>query len=337
MIKVSIIMPVYNAERYLSETLDSVINQNITDFELIAINDGSLDGSLEILESYKSRIPNLKIINQANSGVSSTRNRGIDLASGKYICFLDADDYLSRNYLSFLYEQAEKNQSDIICCSYFTFSRNKKIRCKIPCKSTHHVTFADLRALGHATSPCTKLYKREFILKNDVRFTPESTYGEDYFFNWKLYILTDKTYFSDTPLYGYRQSLNGATSKFHPRLLETYLQEYDSLRSFAVYNSLLTCNLIKEIDTDILYRIPSILRMNIRSSYSIKKKLEYIKELSNSYYIEHAARLVDNNNNSYIISQLISKKHLIVLFVSYYFELKIRTIKWLKYIYSILT
>lgn len=324
MIAISIIMPAYNAERYLSVTLDSVVHQKFKDFEIIAINDGSQDGSLEIMESYKSRIYNLKIINQPNSGVSSTRNKGIDLATGKYICFLDADDYLSPNYLSFLYEQAERYQCDIMCCNYYTFSGHKAIRNEVSCGYTRHVSFADLRVLGHATSPCTKLYKREFILKNDVRFNPESTYGEDYFFNWKLYILTDKTFFSDTPLYGYRQSLNGATSKYHPNLIETYLREYSDLRIFASTNSVLDTELSKEIDGDLIYRIPAILRMIIRSPFSVSEKIDQLKKLTNSPPMRTAASLYSEAHYSYITRFIIKNNYIRLFIYGIYAELKLK-------------
>lgn len=336
MIKVSIIMPVYNAANYLSTTLDSVAAQTFTDYELIAINDGSQDTSQRILESYLSQIPQLKIINQSNSGVSSTRNKGIELANGKYICFLDADDYLSPNYLSILYEHAENYQSDIICCSYYTFSGNKEIRCEILCNSTRYVTFADLRALGHATSPCTKLYKRELIIKSGVQFNPKSTYGEDYFFNWKLYILTENTYFIDIPLYGYRQSANGATTKYHPHLLETYLEEYEKLRHFARTNSVLTCELIHEIDIDLIYRMPAILRMNIRSPFSYSTKLMHLKNIIEMEAIKKAACLALESEHSYI-AHCIQHKKLNRLFISsIYADFKLRLSGYIKSLASIL-
>ena len=98
-ILVSIIMPVYNVEKYLEKTLESVKAQSFQNYELIAINDGSTDKSFEILKMYQDRMPQLYIMDQKNSGVSTARNRGIKRATGEYVCFLDADDQLSPDYL----------------------------------------------------------------------------------------------------------------------------------------------------------------------------------------------------------------------------------------------
>lgn len=110
-VAVSIIMPVYNVEKYLKKTLESVEAQSFQNYELIAINDGSTDKSFEILKMYQDRMPQLYIMDQKNSGVSTARNRGIKRATGEYVCFLDADDQLSPDYLEHMYKIAvEKRQ-----------------------------------------------------------------------------------------------------------------------------------------------------------------------------------------------------------------------------------
>lgn len=98
--KISVIIPVYNAEKYLAETLDSVLNQTFTDFEVIAVNDGSTDNSLNILNEYGNKDSRIKIFSNSNSGVSTARNTGIEKASGEYICFIDADDLIASEYMN---------------------------------------------------------------------------------------------------------------------------------------------------------------------------------------------------------------------------------------------
>ena len=120
-IKVSIIMPVYNAERYLDETLQSVYAQNFKDHELIAIDDGSEDSSLYILEKYKDKINNITIVSNVNSGVSKTRNQGIEMAKGEYVCFVDSDDILHEEYLNNLYRPIKFYGADISYCNYCPF------------------------------------------------------------------------------------------------------------------------------------------------------------------------------------------------------------------------
>nr|MCR4662874.1 glycosyltransferase [Endomicrobiaceae bacterium] len=103
--KVSVIVPVYNVEQYLRQCLDSIINQTFKDFECICVNDGSTDNSLTILQEYSKKDNRIKIINQKNSGSSVSRNNGIKQALGQYVSFVDADDWITDNYLEILYNK----------------------------------------------------------------------------------------------------------------------------------------------------------------------------------------------------------------------------------------
>ena len=123
----SIIIPVYNAEKYLTECLDSIINNKTKyNYEIICINDGSTDTSLNILNTYSKRHNNITVITQENRGASRARNIGLDNATGKYIAFIDCDDYVSNNYLDRLLEEALKNDCDLVKCGYYrTFATRK--------------------------------------------------------------------------------------------------------------------------------------------------------------------------------------------------------------------
>ena len=113
-IKYSVIIPVYNAKRTLKRCLDSLLGQKREDVQIILINDGSSDGSHAILEDYGSRFPNVRAVHQENAGVSAARNRGLDEAEGKYITFVDSDDYVSEDYFRAMDEAGEKEDSDLI-------------------------------------------------------------------------------------------------------------------------------------------------------------------------------------------------------------------------------
>ena len=113
---VSVIIPVYNCERYLNRAVDSVINQDIfSECELILVDDGSTDNSSCICDSYSERYNNITVIHQTNSGVSAARNKGISVSKGEWICFLDSDDYLLPDALSLIYKYPD---ADLICSSY---------------------------------------------------------------------------------------------------------------------------------------------------------------------------------------------------------------------------
>lgn len=127
MYKVSIIIPVYNVEIYLTRCLDSCLQQDLSydEYEIIAINDGSTDNSLSILQDYADRYPNLKIVNQDNRKQGAARNRGIEIATGDYIWFVDSDDWLEPNVLNYLYQSAWGADISIIDSS-FVVQNNKK-------------------------------------------------------------------------------------------------------------------------------------------------------------------------------------------------------------------
>lgn len=114
MAEVSIIVPVYNVASYLAKCLDSCINQNFTDMEIVCVNDGSTDSSVEILQAYSKFDSRIKIINKKNGGLSSARNAGIAEACGKYIMFVDSDDWISSDAVGKLYKNVEDNNSDVV-------------------------------------------------------------------------------------------------------------------------------------------------------------------------------------------------------------------------------
>ena len=177
-IKVSVILPVYNEEEYISATIDSITNQDFTDFEVIIIDDGSTDNTLKIIEEklLDSIIPH-KIIHQENKGVSSARNKGISLACGEYIVFIDGDDYILTNHLSQLYnkdydfsliQMVKKQGNDLTNPHYYEFEEiNTKDFIKLELEMKIPFNFVQLS------------YKTDIIKKNNLKFREDVSYGED--------------------------------------------------------------------------------------------------------------------------------------------------------------
>ncbi len=126
--KVSIIVPVYNVEKYLKRCLDSLISQTLKDIEIICVNDGSKDNSDKILEEYARKDSRIIIINQENQGISVARNNGMDIAKGKYVGFVDSDDWVDSDFFEKLYNAAEKNNAQMAVCSIIRLNeyRSKK-------------------------------------------------------------------------------------------------------------------------------------------------------------------------------------------------------------------
>ena len=180
--KVSIIIPVYNSEKYISKCLDSVLSQTYENIEVLVINDGSKDDSINILKEYEKKDKRIILIDKQNEGVSTTRNLGIKKATGDFIMFIDNDDYIDRDYI-FNYMNNYKDE-DIIIGSYKRTNTEDKILFKynLDTKSnwSKYVVLA----------PWAKLYKRDFLIKNKIEFFSYGI-GEDVYFNLLCYSKTN--------------------------------------------------------------------------------------------------------------------------------------------------
>ena len=124
---VSIVIPIYNVEIYLKKCIDSILNQSFDDFEIILVNDGSKDSSLDICNEYLKKDTRINLVNKTNGGLSSARNAGLNVAKGKYISFIDPDDCINENYFNILINKAEMNDCDVIVSGYRTVPNNVDI------------------------------------------------------------------------------------------------------------------------------------------------------------------------------------------------------------------
>ncbi|MDD3415813.1 MAG: glycosyltransferase family 2 protein [Lachnospiraceae bacterium] len=275
--KVSIIIPVYNAERYLKETLLSVIKQKFQNFEIVAVNDGSRDGTYKILSEFSRQDKRIKIINKDNTGVSDTRNQGIQNASGEYVCFLDADDYLSPNYLEHMLHVAEQNNADMVVCNYISFRGIPVFQDRIV--EAEPVYNSDtLVQAGILTSAWTKLIKTSTLSNNDIWFDKNMTFGEDLFFCWKAFIASENVWMINEKLYGYRMTENSATNHFHPGLYEQYKMAFSDLKKF---NQNVNYSKDEEQIMDMFFvkRVPSFMLMEAMERKSKKEKYKHIEKI----------------------------------------------------------
>lgn len=184
-IKISVIVPVYNVEKYLKACLKSLVNQTLKDIEIICVNDGSTDNSPAILDEFAEKYPQVKIINKANGGISSARNTGIREAQGEYIGFVDSDDRVSKDFYKALYDCAKKYNSDIACSNIV---RCGKIIRKYKLKYKKEASYTDdYEKLKIANIPkhnyvWNKIYKRDALLNLNIYF-PENMVYEDIYWS----------------------------------------------------------------------------------------------------------------------------------------------------------
>ncbi len=207
--KVSIILPVYNVESYLRQCLDSIIMQTLEDIEIICVNDGSTDNSLEILQEYKNKDSRIKIINQENRGQGVARNIALENITGDYIGFVDPDDYISPNMYKTLYETAIKHNCDIVEESFYikneirNYLKKRKNKLNLPKNKIFNYKVKKNYVFSPNLAIWNKLYKTSFIKENDIKFF-ETKKGEDVIFTIKSRVLASKIVYIDNADYYYR-------------------------------------------------------------------------------------------------------------------------------------
>ncbi len=184
---VTVIIPAFNAEKYLYRCLDSVVNQNFSDFEVILVDDGSCDGTAGIIRSYQSRYPFIHYYYKENGGLSSARNYGMkQTGESKYVAFLDSDDYLDADYLMSLINKAEQRQSDVVCSGQYRVTESGQIISHVQ----YHLDKQGKCILRHLNMH-GKLYRTDYLKKHHLVFPEGKTY-EDNPFNLAAFFLTSR-------------------------------------------------------------------------------------------------------------------------------------------------
>lgn len=183
--KITIVVPVYNSEKYIGRCLDSILKQTVNNFKVLVINDGSVDKSQEIINKYKEKYPNIiETIIQENIGVARTRNKAIKIAKTEYIMFIDNDDYIDKDYVEVLYNNIEKNKMDVILSGYRRPDENQNIITEVSLSNTNWSKFMVM-------APWSKIFRTEYLLKNNIEFL-DNNIGEDIFFNLIAFFETSK-------------------------------------------------------------------------------------------------------------------------------------------------
>ena len=221
--KISIIVPVYNVEKYIDYCIKSILAQTFEDFELILIDDGSTDNSYKICQAY-SKYNNIKLFKKENGGVSSARNYGIDHASGKYITFIDSDDFVAPDYLEKLNASALTN-TEFVFSGIINYDSNEK-KDIINLKNYSWDLFQENDFLNFLqqplqTSPCAKLYLRSIIEKNNLKFDNSLSYAEDKDFNLNFFRYISNAVSISYSGYFYRRDVLDSLSKqFHEKVFQ---------------------------------------------------------------------------------------------------------------------
>lgn len=237
MSSISIVVPVYNTEKYLDKCISSILNQTFTDFELILVNDGSTDNSIDILKKYKNIDSRVVIIDKKNEGSIKARKEGIKKSQSEYITFVDSDDWLENNALERAYNELKKNNSDVVVFNMYkvidklglikkennTYYFNKK-NTYTGDEIREELAAAYLHGHPFPAGLCGKIYKTKYIKESGKYLNRISFLGDDLYYNLEIFLKVKKVSMVNIPLYYYRAG--GNTSKYMPYLFDDMVNGY---------------------------------------------------------------------------------------------------------------
>lgn len=286
---ISVIIPAFNAEKYIDKCLDYLLNQDYKlNYEIIIVDDGSKDETLKILKKYEKKHSNIKVISQKNSGQAVARNRAIDLAKGKYLMFVDIDDFVDKTILSKMFSVADKENADLVYCDYYEYYGDDKLILK----ENYFTDDSKKNGILANFAPWGKLYRTEFFKKSGLRFL-EGKLFEDIAIVPVLAALSNKSIRLAEPLYYYncsnvssirKKTYNKKLEDVFVSIEETYnnfkskklLYKYYDEIEFIYLNSFLRGSVMRFADFKV--GIPNITRVR----KTIREK--FPKILSNIYY-----------------------------------------------------
>ena len=198
-VSISVIIPVFNGEKFLKRSIESVLDQSVKDVEILLLDDGSADDSLNMIRGYEQKHPDIiKVFSHPNMGVANTRNKGVTLASGKYLMFLDQDDYFDDGYMRTFLDAAEENEADVVIGGYRRPEKDGKIRITVRPTNEEYIKYKNLQAWA-------KIHRTEFLRENNIVLFPNNI-GEDIPFTLRENALAKKSVVID--YIGYNWFLN---------------------------------------------------------------------------------------------------------------------------------
>ena len=276
--EITVIVPAYNAGQYLADCIESILAQSFADWEMVIVDDGSSDDTGKTADEYAAKDGRIKVIRQANQGVSQARNSGLDIARGSFIAFVDADDVLEPDCLRELYSHAERSGSDITQCAFVHVDGNGS---HTPDPDANEATYKDRNEIMHAhfrgqqgdirVSVWAKLFRHELI--TDLRFDNDLRVYEDAYFVYLCCKNAKTVCCFKTPLYRYIQRGSSVTHSDLPNIWPDYFTMYERQKAECRDDSTICRNIERrEEETGLWLMRILILHGNERDVWSVRKK-----------------------------------------------------------------
>lgn len=324
--KLSVIIPVYNVEKYIEDCLYSVLNQTFKEIEIILVNDGSTDNSALIIEQIGQEDDRIKIIKQKNQGLGSARNTGIKHSTTPYLIFIDSDDFIEKNMIEVLYTLAIRNDSDIVKCRYIKVKENgykSAIVSSLWEDNNRKTFFKNILSLNYLSVSWDAIYKKSLFTENNLYFP--DMYYEDVGFCFKLFYYAKKVDFSNDILYNWRQREGSITRTVNKKQIKDifkifditydFLQQHDCYKTYEKeficrcmkqYNSLIKkVEYFSNNDTKKIKKYFSYIQKKLKTSlYFNDKNISLLKITNSSLFLKY------EENRLLMESFLINKKNL---------------------------
>lgn len=230
---ISIIVPVYNVEKYLSRCIDSILSQTFFDFEILLIDDGSTDGSPIICDKYSNKDSRVRVFHKKNGGVSSARNLGLEYALGEWITFVDSDDWIDNNMYTLLYEEAISSNADIVLCDFYVYYSKNRIELNKAISTDCSKNDIIRKYILSFTSLCNMLVHRSLYDKTKLRIPLNIINCEDFWLTVQLFYYAKKVSSIHIPLYYYnRENENSILNNFDANKAQSEINAYLNIISF---------------------------------------------------------------------------------------------------------
>jgi len=328
--KISIIIPAYNSSKSINKCIDSIISQTYKNLEIIILNDGSKDNTLDIIENSKKKDNRIKVIDKANTGVANTRNHGIKVSTGEYLMFVDSDDYIDRDYIENMYIEMVENNSDVIISGMTSCKENGQIIQKISYKNKNEnlkledITEEIINKLTFC-SACKTLFKKELILKNKIYFNEELKYCEDMLFSFNTLLVAKKIRYINNTGYYYVLNENSATNKTDLKAIYKYCE--DNVYALNYIKDNINCQeylISNRLISKINIAIKKLINLNDINYKLFKKEAitiytKYIKNTNVDKNINFSKINYESKINLLLIKKLSQKKYF-----TYYYILKFK-------------
>lgn len=327
--KISIVVPIYNVERYLGRCVESILAQTYPDIEVILVNDGSPDGCAAICEKYAAMDSRIIVVNQENKGLPGARNSGLKIAKGEYVSFIDSDDTIEADMVEDFVNVATNNHKADVIASNIIQYENGNVKYQILKNElpygvllkqeeikTHFIEPYYGGYMGIIPSACTKMYKVEFLKENKLLFDESLKRAEDYWFNFYVFTKANSIYAIDHAYYHYYKIEGSVIRSYRENQFELFLKSREKLLS---KNKILNCKVNwNTFNTEFVHNINEFILLCINKTGFFKSYKKVSTIFRNEEFVKALENVSIYNLHNRLIKKFLKSKLYMPAFLIYY-------------------